>query len=222
MHPLLPVEILEKVVDYCSGIPYTLCNLSLTCRQLLPRTRYHLFASIMIKGADLQRLYSFCDALNAHPKLGSLIRSVTFVVDTGMSERRVQPSLLEIVPVVVLCLPRLRWWEIVEIPSRGQASHYDMLGTRSCTSLNNLALATFRKYGTTIRTLSLRRVCYLTCQDFMRFLSSFRALRDLCCEGITFTRTLARVVDVAWTRGEMKRLQLTRMEVSYIKAAMHN
>ena len=101
MHPSLPMEILERVVDYCSGIPYTLCNLSLTCRQLLPRTRYHLFASIMIKGADLQRLYLFYDALNVHPKLGSLIRSVTFVVNTGMSERRVQPSLLEIVPVVV-------------------------------------------------------------------------------------------------------------------------
>ncbi|TBU33301.1 hypothetical protein BD311DRAFT_622852, partial [Dichomitus squalens] len=74
MHPSLPMEVLERVIDYCSGIPYTLCNLTLTCRQLLPRSRYHLFASIMIKGADLERLYSFCDVLNAQPKLRLFIR----------------------------------------------------------------------------------------------------------------------------------------------------
>ncbi|TBU33300.1 hypothetical protein BD311DRAFT_621159, partial [Dichomitus squalens] len=94
-----------------------------------------------------------------------------------------------------------------------------MSGTRTYTTFNFRSLASFRKYGATLRTLCLRRVCYFTCDDFTRFLEAFPALMDLRCERITFgkPRSFLRRIDVGMAKEAVDMLLETHARVDALE-----
>ncbi|TBU26556.1 hypothetical protein BD311DRAFT_602494, partial [Dichomitus squalens] len=62
----LPVEVIESVIDCCSGNKATLRAFALTCRDLHPRSILVLFKDVRLKRRD--RVFDFCDVLRAKPE----------------------------------------------------------------------------------------------------------------------------------------------------------
>ena len=52
-HMQLPIEIFEAVIDQARDNSASLRNLALTCATFLPRSRYHLFSSIIIQPLEV-------------------------------------------------------------------------------------------------------------------------------------------------------------------------
>lgn len=212
----LPPEVIERVIDCCHNNSFTLRQLTLTCRLLLPRSRHHLFAFIRIEGADLETLYLFYDALAAQPWLRLLIRSVKVVARAGMdsedsesdtnTQRNLKSTLLDIIPTTLLALPYLTQWSIVRDSSL-------ITPTAKPASFTPRALASYGKCGSTIRVLCLQDIEYLTGDDFWRFISAFPSLHSLCCQGIIFEKSgVLRTFKLPGNR-RPRRLELESLEV---------
>ncbi|EJF64935.1 hypothetical protein DICSQDRAFT_167081 [Dichomitus squalens LYAD-421 SS1] len=94
-----------------------------------------------------------------------------------------------------------------------------MSGTRTHNTFNFRSLVSSRKYGATLRTLCLRRVCYSTCDDLTRFLEAFPALMDLRCERITFGKpgNLFRRIDVGIAKEAVDMLLETHARVDALE-----
>ncbi|KAI0758699.1 hypothetical protein C8Q74DRAFT_1209590, partial [Fomes fomentarius] len=67
----LPVEVEEGIIDKLHYHIDALRNCALTCRRWLPRTRYHLFATIRVTTKD--ELFSLCTSLSQSPHLLPLV-----------------------------------------------------------------------------------------------------------------------------------------------------
>ena len=174
-HPVLPIEILEEVVDQSRDNSTSLRQLSLTCSKLLPRARFHLFAAIMIQ--TIQQLEYFPAFLDSRPWLLPLVQKITLFarVLPDNSERNIH--LLEVVPVHVLSrLPNLRIWAM----GRG-ISNVDK-GPRL--SFNRSTLRCYRKYGGHIQCLQLSSLLLDDISDFIGLVSAFTMLDTLTCTNI--------------------------------------
>ncbi|TBU41870.1 hypothetical protein BD309DRAFT_231265 [Dichomitus squalens] len=102
----IPVEVEEAVIDQCVDDANTLCRCALTCRDWLPRSRFHLFSAVCISTPD--RLWSFCDVLDSLPELPDLIQSITMAPDRTVKH---SSCLLETFPIRLLSrVPDLRQW----------------------------------------------------------------------------------------------------------------
>ena len=75
MSPVLPWEVIERVVDQSCDDSGTLHNFSLTCRQLRPRALCFMVASADFKNRD--QIFGFCDFLQTRPHLKPLVLSIT-------------------------------------------------------------------------------------------------------------------------------------------------
>ena len=103
-----PVKIEENVIDKSLNDVATLRHCALTCRDWLPRSRFHLFSLIRI--STQENIYLFCDLLDANPERQAWIRSITMGPDR--SERRLT-CLLETFPLQLLSrLPNFRGWAL--------------------------------------------------------------------------------------------------------------
>ncbi|EJF60611.1 hypothetical protein DICSQDRAFT_62682 [Dichomitus squalens LYAD-421 SS1] len=72
----LPMEIIEHVVDMLHLDVRVLRILSLTCRDLLPRSRFHLFYSIKFVPI-LREVDALCSFLDGSPELADQVHIVT-------------------------------------------------------------------------------------------------------------------------------------------------
>ncbi|TBU30063.1 hypothetical protein BD309DRAFT_992952 [Dichomitus squalens] len=72
----LPMEIIEHVVDMLHLDVRVLRMLSLTCRDLLPRSRFHLFYSIECVPI-LREVDALCSFLDGSPELADQVHIVT-------------------------------------------------------------------------------------------------------------------------------------------------
>ena len=72
--PLLPWEVIERVIGHSGDHPETLHSFSLTCRQLRPRALCFMVADAKFKTRD--QIFDFCDFLQAKPHLKPLVRSI--------------------------------------------------------------------------------------------------------------------------------------------------
>ncbi|KAH9945586.1 hypothetical protein B0H21DRAFT_427058, partial [Amylocystis lapponica] len=55
--PILPPEITDRIIDCLRGNPWALCACALTCQTWLPRSRYNLFRTLLIRNrASLESL----------------------------------------------------------------------------------------------------------------------------------------------------------------------
>ena len=185
------IEVFETVIDEASDNSASLRSLSLTCREFLPRSRYHLFSCIVIQ--SVEQMESSSDLLDACPWLPLLVRKVVLSVqnpDDVLSwvlvlEDNTIPNvrLLDVVPVRLLSrLPNVRAWKM----EMKAYEYYPEKGP--WLSLHRSALWRYQKYGGCIRNLELTGVIMEDMSDFMGLLSAFTSIGSLTCSGIGFRR----------------------------------
>ena len=175
-----PVEVSEAVIDQASNDTASLRNLSLTCATLLPRSRYHLFSSIIIP--NMKRMESSRDFFDTHPWLLPLVHKVTlFTKNPPYHHVKRNIHLLDIVPTYLLTsLPNLRAWSMV-----AQLTAY---GLGTSLSLHRSTLAVYRKYSSHIQSLHLSGIQFYCLSDFTGLLPAFTTIHTLTCSGIKLRR----------------------------------
>lgn len=160
----LPWEVLERVIDHSRGRPNVLCNISLTCRQLRPRTRVVMFAQVRFKNRD--HLFAFVDFLHDNPHLKPVVRLIV-----------VRPNDLAPFPLLYI-LPSLS--EIEFIPESYQ---YKSQNTFPDLHLSHYTCC--QRFGGNITTLHLSCLHFATYLSFYRLLLTFGNVRHLVCKGVT-------------------------------------
>ena len=170
-HHVIPIDVLEAIIDQACDHPRSLRTISLTCRTFLPRARYHLFHRIIIRNSEQMR--SVPTFLHERPWLLPLVRAVTFDAD-----RETLPypyRLIEVVPVPLLTkLPNLCRFE------------FYLVSYKPSLSLSRLTLCAFRMYSTPVQHLELHRVGFSSIDDLMRYLSAFPNLSRLAYSNFWF------------------------------------
>ena len=214
MSSLLPLEVIELVIDFCATDLKALRHFCLTCHKLFPRARMCLFASITLTEAnDLFQTYQH---LNAYPQLRPLIHSITVALSSS------QPTLflLESVPVHLLTLPSLRGWRIMG--SRRLTTDADWRGAPVL--YHAQTLASYERLGTHIRSLHLWSLLFHSRTAFAQLVSAFPNVKFLNCDNVlvsekTSSSTIPRkIIEERW-KLEAK---LTTLPVSvYITTCPH-
>ncbi|PIL23050.1 hypothetical protein GSI_14357 [Ganoderma sinense ZZ0214-1] len=72
--PKFPTEVIEEVINQASDNFDSLRNLSLLCKELLTRARFHLFTGIVIR--NVEQMESSREFLDSHPWVPPLVRKV--------------------------------------------------------------------------------------------------------------------------------------------------
>ncbi|TBU24908.1 hypothetical protein BD311DRAFT_531164 [Dichomitus squalens] len=158
--PALPWEVIEKVIDCCSGDMVTLCAFALTCRQLQPRTFFVLFTNVDL--LSMKQLIAFYHAVQAQPHLQLVVRSLSFPWAGDFFNPF---PLLSILPGLRhVTFDRI---SSVDLGNRGPSWTTPLCGWQFATSLRNL----------TIRWAWLQ-----TGTAFLQFLSAFPNVENLTCE----------------------------------------
>ena len=189
----LPIEVSEAVIDEASDDTASLCDLSLTCAAFLPRSRFHLWGSIVVR--DVKRMVSSCDFFDEHPWLVPLVNKVTLfpksLPQEYHSKRNIRP--LDMVPVHLLTrLPNLRSWAM--------AAPLDLTLSRREPSLSlphRTTLAVYRRYSSRIQSLDLSEIRFYCLSDFTGLLAAFTAVQTLSCASIQFRREPEEELDVS-------------------------
>ena len=174
----LPIEILEGVIDQTCDSPATLRDLSLTCSEFLPRARYHIFTSIVIR--TMEQMLSSRDFLDARPWLLPLVYKVTLDLSTSLnrstdSEDRAKqkPHLLHVVPMYLFAhFPNLRVWRI----------HGEMGYPReNWVTFHRSTLRYYNICSSHIHHLELCNIQFKRMSDFARLVSAFTSIHTLTC-----------------------------------------
>ena len=191
--PALPIEVIENVIWHASDDPRTLRSLSLTCRQLRPRSFLLMVTRIDLKSRD--HVFSFCEHLRANPHLQLLVREITI-------------DLLDFAPYPLLSiLPNLSRMTVVSRDGRiNQSPH----------TLHQRSLTCCKLFGGSIETL------YLSCdtgpwtlQKISELLMAFKNIRTLICAGIHFASEEDTAHIQAIKQRMSERLHLRSVTVSY-------
>lgn len=168
-HHVVPIDILEAIIDQASDHRRSLKAISLTSLILLPRARYHLFHRIVIKSSEQMR--SVPAFLQARPWLLPLVRIVAF--DPDWENSRYPYGIVEVVPVPLLTqLPNLCRFDV------NPTFH------RSSLSLSRRTLCAFRTCSASVQHIELHGVIFSTVGDLMRYLSAFPNLSRLACDDV--------------------------------------
>ena len=158
--PRLPCEVIERIIGHSGDHPKTLCNFSLTCRQLRPRA-----LCLMVSNATLRqgrnRTFAFVDLLEAKPYLKPLVRSI--VVDP-----------MEFAPFPLLHV----------LPNLSEIEFRVRLLSPVNVTLHPSGLVCLQRFGTRIRTLHLSGLSFPTYLSFARVLLAFTNLRNLTCTNV--------------------------------------
>lgn len=188
--PRLPWEVIESITDYSASAdhPDTLCNLSLTCRQIRLRCRYAIFYRVRLKRSD--SVSAFISFLQTNPDLRPLVHSIV------VSPNSFRTSLLYVLPN----LSSLEWIPLDRShPAPGPLTqrrrrHRPQQGglwrgqgyspILEILDLHHFSLACFRRLGTHIQSLHLCHISFLTPTALARVLLAFTNLRQLVCDSV--------------------------------------
>ena len=103
----LPLEVIEEVIDLFHSNVSVLREFALSCRALLPRSRYHIFFAIRIQPTQ-QDVDSLCNIFHANPHLADLVHIVTVYFPHGSRPAK-SKKLVEVFPAkLIRGFPRLR------------------------------------------------------------------------------------------------------------------
>ena len=174
--PRLPWEVIERVISHSRREPNSLRAFSLTCRELLPRSRcVMLEAGVRLKSRD--HAFALADFLQDNPHLKRFIRSII-----------VQPDDLPPFPLLRILsgLSEITF----DIPSR-------IVDSDMCTwlalappilseSLHPSTLKGFQLFGSHVRSLHLFRITFPTPLAFARLLLAFASISHLVCRDASF------------------------------------
>lgn len=173
----MPMEMQESVIDQSADDILTLRHCALTCRDWLPRSRFHLFSAVRI--STQQDIYSICDFLDAHPEHRTSVRSITMA--PSVAEKR-PACLVGTFPISLISrLPQLHRWALRNDPSEGGSNQIKL--SYHATTLRQL------RTSSPIVDLSLKGSRFVSCYEFLRFITSFTRLKHLQCDTIRFDRS---------------------------------
>ncbi|TBU25001.1 quinon protein alcohol dehydrogenase-like superfamily [Dichomitus squalens] len=189
--PRLPWEVIERIVSHSGDHRTTLHSLSLTCKQLRPRSLCLMFAEVRFEFRDTADVLAFRDFLDAYPHLRPLVRSIR-------THRNAYLALH------LLCfLPKL--------------THITMNGLgpeRWECSLPQRVLACYRVVGTRIKTLKLSSLSFPNLQEFCRILLAFTGIRTLSCSLLDIRNTTCASAQLAQFKQHLSRqLRLSTLEI---------
>ncbi|TBU56953.1 hypothetical protein BD310DRAFT_588734 [Dichomitus squalens] len=154
---VLPVEVIEGIIDCCSYYTDTLLAFALTCRDLHPRSILVLFTEVRLRSRD--RVLDFCDVLKAKPERQSIVQSLSL-----RWEAFAPHPLLSIL----------------------SALRQITFGGRVCDPVqcHPSTLLCCRQSGSGLRSLTIQGATFPTCTAFLHFLSAFHSIEHLTCEGL--------------------------------------
>ena len=173
--PTLPTEVIEEVIDQASGDPRSLKQLTLICKPLLTRARFHLFTSIVVR--DVEQMLSSGEFLDSHPWVLPLVRKVTLSVKSPNDKKKPNFPILDMMPSNFLIrLPRLNVWrvKISFCPSYMKAQF----------ALHRSSLLCYQAHGRHVQELELAGIPIQDVSHFVRFVSAFTSLHRLTCSEI--------------------------------------
>ena len=206
IQPRLPTELLEAVIDEASDNPGTLCNLSLTCITLLPRSRVRLFSGLIIR--TVQQLAVSRDFLDSRPWLPTLVRKVTLHIFIPRDNTKPNIRLLDVVPIHLFTrLPNLFMWTMETADLSGPSCPPSL-------ALCNSALWCYRIYGGHIRSLELSRIRFHSKSHFRGFISAFTGLNSLACYSIEFHSSKQQPIVAATVATNIRALPISTLKVS--------
>ena len=170
--PRIPLELVERVIDSLHYNVPALHQFAIVCRDLLPRSRYHLFYAIRFQPTQ-EDAYSLCDFLDANPLLHAIIQ----VVAVHFPDRfRPARPVIEVFPArLIRRLTHLRHWKLFtgatsspETPLSFHHTTLTLLRTTNC-----------------IETLELKDLTFTSNTELVRLLTSIPQLRSLRCSNIS-------------------------------------
>ena len=174
-HSRLPTEVVEEVIDQARDDRASLHCLTLLCKALLTRARYHLFTSIVIR--SIQQVELSRGFLDSHPWALPLVRKVTLSIDFPRDYSKPNIPLLDIVRSHLFTrLPNLRAWRMRAglLPDRNTP----------WLSFHPSALVCYRAYGSSIQSLELEGIPFREMSHFVRLVSAFTTMHTLTCYNI--------------------------------------
>ena len=176
--PKLPLDVQETIIDESAHNVFTLRHCALTCRDWLPRSRFHLLSAVCI--STQEDIYSFCNFLDTHPNYRALVRSVTMA---PVSTERRPACLAGVFSISILSrLPRLHGWVIRNDPFRERRLEVSYHPT----TLEHLRIRT--RTSSPIVNLHLKDLSFVSRGELLRLLASFTQLKHLQCDTIGFGR----------------------------------
>ena len=162
--PLLPWEVIERVIDHSAECTTTLCSFALSCHQLHPRSSFLLFSDVHLTSRN--RLFTFCDVLQARPDFRPLVRSLT-----------IPPR--EFSPFPLLAILH----NLQSITFDGQANN--LFDPRSkFVLMHKSTLQCCRKLGQGVRSLTLTGLQFRDCTAVIRLITAFSHLEELECHDV--------------------------------------
>ena len=185
--PELPTEMIEKVIDQASNDAASLRQLSLLCKFLLTRARFHLFSAIVIQ--TVEQMDSSREFLDLHPWVPPLVRRVALAIYVPNDYSKPNVPGLEIIRLHLFTrLPNLRAWKM--------STNMWLYPSQLRLSLHGSTTSCYRTYGRRIQNLELGNIRFQDVSHFVRLISAFTGLRSLSCSNIT----LAFKISQTWPR----------------------
>ncbi|KAM5543192.1 hypothetical protein V8D89_003066 [Ganoderma adspersum] len=158
---LLPWELIERIIGHSCDNPHTICNFSLTCRELNPRSLCLLVAEPRLYRRE--KLFQFCAFLAAKPHFKPLVRSIA-----------VDPD--DFAPFPLLRI----------LPNLSKIEFTDTYATPPDMVLNRSIITSCQLLGTHIQSLSFCNIDFTTSIRFLQVLSAFTSLVHLACFDVFF------------------------------------
>ncbi|TBU56211.1 hypothetical protein BD310DRAFT_634800 [Dichomitus squalens] len=186
--PVLPWEVIESVIDLCSGDKATLRAFALTCSQLHPRSLFILFTNVDIQSPN--QLIHFYDAVQAQPHLRPIVQSLSFPWD-GFSPF----PLLSILPGL-----------------RHVTFDRNSLVKIDDTQLSHPTPLCGGQFATSLRSLTVRGAWFQTRTTFIRLLSAFPNIENLTCERLSIDAHAPLVSGNLSCRLQLQTLNILRCE----------
>ena len=192
--PRLPWEVIERVIDRSGDDPKSLCSLSLTCRQLHPRSRRLLFTRLDFKSRD--RVFAFVDFIQDNPHLKRSVRSIV-----------VRPADFAPWPLLHI-LPNLS--EVGFTSRECFAARPDAVSA----SWHQSSLTCSQRFGSHVQTLHLFCLSFATYLSFARALLAFASIAHLTCTHVVIHKAGDRGPLDVITRRLSAQMQLKTLTVS--------
>ena len=207
--PTLPTEVIEEVIDRASDNSDSLRNLSLLCKELLTRARFHLFTGIVIR--NVEQMESSREFLDSHPWVPPLVQKVTLAVKIDEDYPKPHIPLLDIIPSYLYSrLPNLHTWKM-------STSTPNWSELQAQLSLHPSTVLCYRIHGSHIHTLELASIRIPDISHFVRLVSAFTSLRSLTCSNILVRKELQTPpLDSESIRKLSKPLKTEILSVSFI------
>ena len=199
----LPAELCDHIIDHLWDDLSALRACSLTCKDWLPSSRFHLFRNVRLRHADdVQR---FRALLASTPSVALCVRKLSFSADydgatpdgVALEDDAWVNDVVDILRllqnVTTLALARVRWH-----------------------ALHEETRAAFEALSRTVHELFLFEVSFKASRDVIAFLSSFPTLRDLYFDAVSWAEDSPTPFDAPSSSSSEIQDTASRMQLSYL------